>query len=145
MDRTDHASADLVAKGGYTLVEAGTGHPQVVLMATGSEVQIALAAREVLEAEGTPTRVVSLPCFEWFDAQDEAYRLTVLPPDVKARVSVEAGIAMSWHHYLGDHGVPVSLEHFGASAPYTVLYEQFGLTAEKVVAAAHASITKQAR
>jgi transketolase len=145
VDRADHASADLVAKGGYTLVEAGTGDPQVVLMATGSEVQIALAARELLEGAGTPTRVVSLPCFEWFDAQDEAYRLTVLPPDVKARVSVEAGIAMSWHRYLGEHGVPVSLEHFGASAPYSVLYEQFGLTAEKVVAAAHASLTKQAR
>jgi transketolase len=144
-DRADHASADLVAKGGYTLIEASTGHPKVVLMGTGSEVQIALAAREMLESEGTPTRVVSLPCFEWFDAQDEAYRLTVLPPDVKARVSVEAGVAMSWYRYLGEHGVPVSLEHFGASAPFAVLYEQFGLTAEKVVAAAHASLTKQAR
>ncbi|MDP9182484.1 MAG: transketolase, partial [Actinomycetota bacterium] len=145
IDRAGHASADLAAKGGYTLVEASTGHPKVVLMATGSEVQIALAARLALEEEGTPTRVVSLPCFEWFDAQDEAYRLTVLPPDVKARVSVEAGIAMSWHRYLGDHGVPVSLEHFGASASHTVLFEQFGFTADRVVAAAHASLTKQAR
>ncbi len=144
-DRSQAANAELTAKGGYTLLEASTGHPKVVLLATGSEVQIAVAARELLEAEGTPTRVVSLPCFEWFDAQDEAYRLTVLPPDVKARVSVEAGIAMSWHRYLGEHGVPVSLEHFGASAPYSVLYEQFGLTADRVVAAAHASLTKQAR
>jgi transketolase len=112
-------------------------------MGTGSEVQIALAARDVLEAEGTPTRVVSLPCFEWFEAQDEAYRLTVLPPNVQARVSVEAGIAMSWHRYLGDHGVAVSLEHFGASASYSVLYEQFGLTADRVVAAAHASLARQ--
>jgi transketolase len=144
-DRSEVASAELVAKGGYTLLEASTGHPKLVIMASGSEVQLAVAARERLEAEGTPTRVVSLPCFEWFEAQDEAYRLTVLPPDVKARVSVEAGIAMSWQKYLGDHGVAVSLEHFGASASHTVLYEQFGLTAEKVVAAGHASLTKQAR
>ena len=140
LERDERAPADLVAKGGYTLVEASTGHPTVILMATGSEVQIAVHARELLEAEGTPTRVVSMPCFEWFEAQDEAYRLTVLPPDVTARVSVEAGIAMSWHRYLGVHGVPVSLEHFGASAGYSVLYEQFGLTASNVVAAAHASL-----
>jgi transketolase len=142
-DRSQVASAELVAKGGYVLAEASDGQPKVVLMGTGSEVQIALAAREVLEAEGTPTRVVSLPCFEWFEAQDEAYRLTVLPPNVQARVSVEAGIAMSWHRYLGDHGVAVSLEHFGASASYSVLYEQFGLTADRVVAAAHASLARQ--
>jgi transketolase len=142
-DRSQVASAELVAKGGYVLADASNGQPAVVLMGTGSEVQIALAAREVLEAEGTPTRVVSLPCFEWFEAQDEAYRLTVLPPNVQARVSVEAGIAMSWHRYLGDHGVAVSLEHFGASASYSVLYEQFGLTADRVVAAAHASLARQ--
>jgi transketolase len=142
-DRSQVASAELVAKGGYVLAEASDGQPKVVLMGTGSEVQIALAARDVLEAEGTPTRVVSLPCFEWFEAQDEAYRLTVLPPNVQARVSVEAGIAMSWHRYLGDHGVAVSLEHFGASASYSVLYEQFGLTADRVVAAAHASLARQ--
>lgn len=144
-DRTQVASAELVAKGGYVLAEASDGQPKVVLMGTGSEVQIALEARERLEAEGTPTRVVSMPCFEWFDAQDEAYRLTVLPSDVRARVSVEAGIAMSWHRYLGDHGVPVSLEHFGASASYSVLYEQFGLTTDRVVAAAHASLAQQSR
>jgi transketolase len=144
-DRSQVASAELVAKGGYVLADASNGQPAVVLMSTGSEVQIALAAREVLEAEGTPTRVVSLPCFEWFEAQDEAYRLTVLPSDVRARVSVEAGIAMSWQRYLGDLGVAVSLEHFGASAPYSVLYEQFGLTTDRVVAAAHASIAKQPR
>jgi transketolase len=142
-DRSQVASAELVAKGGYVLAEASDGQPKVVLMGTGSEVQFARAAREVLEAEGTPTRVVSLPCFEWFEAQDEAYRLTVLPPNVQARVSVEAGIAMSWHRYLGDHGVAVSLEHFGASASYSVLYEQFGLTADRVVAAAHASLARQ--
>ncbi|HUR13441.1 MAG TPA: transketolase [Mycobacteriales bacterium] len=143
-DRSQVASAELVSKGGYVLADASDGQPKVVLMATGSEVQIAVAAREVLEAEGTPTRVVSLPCFEWFEEQDEAYRLTVLPPNVKARVSVEAGIAMSWQRYLGDHGVAVSLEHFGASASYSVLYEQFGFTTDRVVAAAHASLVRQA-
>ena len=111
-------------------------------MGTGSEVQICVAAQELLEADGIPTRVVSMPCVEWFREQDEAYRRTVLPPDVKARVSVEAGVAQSWHEWVGEAGECVSLEHFGASAPYTVLYEQFGFTAERVVAAAQASLSK---
>jgi transketolase len=131
-----------VWRGAYVLAEASNGQPEVLLMATGSEVQIALAAREQLEAEGTPTRVVSVPCVEWFREQDTAYRNTVLPPDVKARVSIEAAVAQCWWEFLGDAGVPVSLEHFGASAPFTVLYEQFGLTAERAVAAAHASLSK---
>ena len=129
-------------RGAYVLADASDGQPQVLLMATGSEVQIALAARDLLEAQGTPTRVVSVPCQEWFREQDTAYQRTVLPPDVKARVSIEAGIAMSWWEWLGDAGVPLSLEHFGASAPYAVLYEQFGLTADRAVAAAHASMSK---
>ena len=129
-------------RGAYILEEASNGLPRVLLLATGSEVQIALAAREVLEAEGTPTRVVSVPCIEWFREQDTAYRSTVLPPDVKARVSIEAGISQCWWEFLGEAGVPLSLEHFGASAPYAVLYEQFGLTADRAVAAAHASLSK---
>ena len=129
-------------RGAYVLADASNGRPTVLLMATGSEVQIALAARDLLEAEGTPTRVVSVPCQEWFREQDTAYQRTVLPPDVKARVSIEAGIAMSWWEWLGDAGVPLSIEHFGASAPYAVLYEQFGLTADRAVAAAHASMSK---
>ena len=129
-------------RGAYVLADASDGQPRVLLMATGSEVQIALAARDLLEAEGTPTRVVSVPCQEWFREQDTAYQRTVLPPDVKVRVSIEAGIAMSWWEWLGDAGVPLSLEHFGASAPYGVLYEQFGLTADRAVAAAHASMSK---
>jgi len=140
VDRDTHGSAEGVARGGYVLAEASTGTPSVLLLATGSEVQIALAAREVLEAEGTPARVVSLPCFEWFAAQDQAYRDSVLPPSVRARVSVEAGIAQPWHQLLGDAGEAVSLEHYGASAAYTVLYEQFGLTTENVVAAARRSL-----
>ncbi|MCW2670582.1 MAG: transketolase [Frankiales bacterium] len=138
----DPAKVTGVAKGGYVLEDASDGQPRVILMATGSEVQIALAAREVLEAEGTTTRVVSMPCFEWFDEQDQAYRDTVLPPSVRARVSIEAGVAQSWWKYLGEGGVPLSLEHFGASAPYQTIYEQFGLTADRAVAAAHASLAK---
>ncbi|GLW65044.1 transketolase [Actinomadura rubrobrunea] len=136
------ASAEGVAKGGYVLAEAGGGRPQVILIATGSEVQLALEAREILEAEGTPTRVVSMPCVEWFEAQDDAYKQQVLPPSVLARVSVEAGVALGWRDYIGDAGESVSLEHFGASADYRTLFEQFGLTAERVVAAAKASLIK---
>jgi transketolase len=138
----DPAKAGGVAKGGYVLEDASDGQPDVLIVATGSEVQIALAAREALEAEGTTTRVVSMPCMEWFEEQDQAYRDTVLPPMVKARVSIEAGVAQSWWKYLGEAGVPLSLEHFGASAPYQSLYEQFGLTADRAVAAAHASLAK---
>jgi transketolase len=141
-DRGVFASAEGTARGGYVLRDASTGTPQVVLMGTGSEVQICVAAQERLEAEGVPTRVVSMPCFEWFRAQDEAYRRSVLPPDVQARVSVEAAVAQSWHEWVGGAGEYVSLEHFGASAPYDVLYEQFGFTAERVVAAARASLSK---
>ena len=139
-DRTEFASAEGVARGGYVLAEASGGTPEVILMGTGSEVQIAVAARQVLEADGVPARVVSLPCWEWFAAQDRAYREQVLPPTVRARVSVEAGVPMGWREFVGDAGQIVGLDHFGASAAYTVLYEQFGLTADAVVAAARESL-----
>ncbi|MBK3638052.1 transketolase, partial [Streptomyces sp. MBT97] len=139
-DRTEFASAEGVARGGYVLAEASGGTPEIILMGTGSEVQIAVAARETLEAEGIPTRVVSLPCWEWFAAQDRAYREEVLPPAVRARVSVEAGVPQGWREFVGDAGRIVGLDHYGASAAYTVLYEQFGLTAEAVVAAARDSL-----
>ncbi|MEV0155677.1 transketolase [Micromonospora sp. NPDC050686] len=142
VDRTEYAGAEGVAKGGYVLAEASTRKPQVILVGTGSEVQLCLTARERLEAEGTPTRVVSMPCQEWFFAQDEAYRESVLPRGVKARVSVEAGIAMSWRAIVGDSGECVSIEHYGASAPHTVLFEQFGFTPDRIVAAAHAALTR---
>jgi transketolase len=129
-----------VARGGYVLAEASGGTPQVILMGTGSEVQIAVAARESLEADGVPTRVVSLPCLEWFAEQDQAYRDEVLPPAVRARVSIEAGVPMGWREYVGDAGRIVGLDHFGASAAYTVLYEEFGLTKEAMVAAARQSL-----
>jgi transketolase len=142
IDRSVYASAEGVTKGGYILAEASDGQPKVILIGTGSELQLCVTARERLEAEGTPTRVVSMPCQEWFDEQDQAYRLSVLPSDVKAKVSVEAGIAMSWRHIVGDTGESVSIEHYGASAPHTVLFEQFGFTADNVVAKAHAALTK---
>ncbi len=141
-DRSEYGSADGAAHGGYVLAEASQGLPVVILVATGSEVQIAVAARELLEAEGTPTRVVSMPCIEWFRAQDRAYQQKVLPPSVRARVSVEAGIAQGWRDLIGDAGESLSIEHYGSSASYKILYEQFGFTADRVVAAAHASLSK---
>ncbi|MBT2450076.1 transketolase [Streptomyces sp. ISL-43] len=132
------------AKGGYVLFEADGGPAQVVLIGTGSEVQLAVAAREALQAEGVPARVVSMPSVEWFEEQDQAYKDSVLPPSVKARVAVEAGIGLTWHRYVGDAGRIVSLEHFGASADGAVLYREFGLTAEAVTAAARESITAAA-
>ncbi|MGI5130532.1 transketolase [Pseudonocardia sp. CA-107938] len=133
-------SAEGVAKGGYVLAEASSGEPQVILIATGSELQIAVDARKVLEADGVPTRVVSMPCVEWFEEQDEDYRASVLPPAVRARVSVEAGIAMPWFKYTGDAGEQVSIEHYGASADYQTLFREFGFTTENVVAAARRSL-----
>jgi transketolase len=134
--------AEGVAKGGYVLAEASTGEPQVVLIATGSELQIAVEARKVLEADGVATRVISMPSVEWFDAQDEAYRDQVIPPSVLARVSVEAGIAQPWHRFVGTAGECVSIEHFGASADYQTLFREFGLTTEAVVDAARRSLQR---
>jgi transketolase len=139
-DRKQFGSAEGVAKGGYVFAEASNGEPEVILMSTGSELQIAVAAREALEAAGTPTRVVSFPCLEWFQEQDRAYQDEVLPPSVRARVAVEAAVPMSWYPYVGDAGRIVGLDHYGASAAYTVLYEQFGLTDEAVTAAARESL-----
>jgi transketolase len=135
-------SAEGVAKGGYVLAEASGGSPEVILIGTGSEVQLAVEAREALEADGVPTRVVSMPCVEWFDAQDEAYRESVLPARVKARVAVEAGIAQPWYRFVGDAGEIVSIEHFGASADYKTLFREFGFTADNVAGAARNSLAK---
>ncbi|MEV6732110.1 MULTISPECIES: transketolase [unclassified Streptomyces] len=133
------------AKGGYVLFEAEGGDAQVVLIGTGSEVQLAVAAREALQAEGIPARVVSMPSVEWFEEQDQAYKDSVLPASVKARVAVEAGIGLTWHRYVGDAGRIVSLEHFGASADAKVLFREFGFTPEAVAAAAKDSIAAAAR
>jgi transketolase len=141
-DRSEFGSAEGTAKGGYVLVDASNGQPDVIIIATGSEVELAVKARETLEADGTPTRVVSMPSVEWFEEQDDAYKQQVLPPAVRARVSVEAGIALGWRGYIGEAGESVSLEHFGASADYKTLFQQFGFTPDRVVAAARASLAR---
>jgi transketolase len=141
---TGLASADGTARGGYVLADPADGQAEVILISTGSEVQIALAARDQLAGEGIRARVVSMPCVEWFEEQDAAYRAEVLPPHIRARVSIEAGIALGWRQFVGDAGRTISLEHYGASAAYEKLYEEFGLTAEHVVAAARESIADAA-
>ncbi|MGW2550751.1 transketolase [Streptomyces sp. NPDC001635] len=128
------------AKGGYILRESSTEVPDVILLATGSEVQLAVGARERLEAEGVGTRVVSMPSVEWFQEQPADYRERVLPPSVKARVAVEAGIALTWYRYVGESGRIISLEHFGASADAKTLFAEYGFTAENVAAAARESL-----
>lgn len=137
-------SASGVARGGYVLAEASSGGVTVpaeaILIATGSEVQLAVDAREELQAQGIPTRVVSMPCVEWFEKQDVAYRESVLPRSVRARVSVEAGLALGWKEFVGEAGRSVSLQHYGASADYQRLYQEFGITVDAVVAAAQDSL-----
>ena len=135
-----YAGAENTAKGAYTLLEAANGKPSVILIATGSEVEIAVNARLQLEAAGVPTRVVSAPCLEWFDEQPAAYQEQVLPTSVRARVSVEAGLSLGWNKYVGPFGKSVSIEHFGASADAKTLYREFGMTAEAVVSAAQAAV-----
>lgn len=134
------ATTEGVARGGYVLLDAEKGIPDVVLVGTGSEVQLAVEARTLLAGKGVDARVVSMPCREWFDAQDQSYRDSVIPPIVKARVSVEAGVAQGWREVVGDHGRIVSLEHFGGSADFSTLFREFGITAEAVVLAAEDSI-----
>lgn len=144
IDRTKHTSADQVIRGAYALNDVSA--PDVILIATGSEVSIALAAAEQLAGENIKARVISAPCLEWFQRQDVKYRDSLLPRNVKARVSVEAGISQGWRDYIGDYGVSMSLEHFGASASAAVLFKEFGFTIERVVQAAKTSIqnTKEA-
>jgi len=134
------ASAKFVAKGAYVLAEAPNGTPDVIFIATGSELQIAVEAREVLKGEGVNARVVSVPSLEWFEEQDADYRESVLPASVKARVSIEAGLSLTWERYVGDAGRSVSIEHFGASADYKTLFREFGITTEAAVAAAKDSL-----
>ncbi|MCC2031988.1 transketolase [Microbacterium allomyrinae] len=134
------ASTAGVAKGAYILAEAPNGTPDVILIGTGSEVQLAIAARETLAAEGINARVVSAPSLEWFAEQDASYQEKVLPAAVKARVSVEAGSALTWRGIVGDAGRSVAIDHFGASADYKTLFEKFGITADAVVLAARESL-----
>jgi transketolase len=138
-DEDGFASAEGVSRGAYVLLDTD-GDPDVVLIGTGSELQLAVAAREQLAGEGVQARVVSMPCREWFDAEDQGYRDSVLPPAVRARVSVEAAVARGWREVVGDAGRCVSLEHYGASADYKTIYQEFGITAEAVAQAARDSI-----
>lgn len=136
VDRSKLAPATGVAKGAYVLSEAAGGKPAVLLLATGSEVQLALAAQELLAKESIPARVVSMPCWEVFAAQPASYRDSVLPPSVTARVSIEAGTTFGWSRWVGDRGIALGVDRFGASAPYEVTLEKLGLTAEAVAGAA---------
>ncbi len=136
------ASAEGVAKGAYVLRDSPEGVPQVILIGTGSEVAVAVGAQELLSQKGIASRVVSMPCQEWFEAQDQAYKDEVLPAEITARVSVEAGIEMGWRRYIGDRGVAVSLEHFGASANGSLLMTQYGFTPENVAAAAQSLLAQ---
>ena len=140
LEGTKEKAHEGVRRGAYVLVEESKETPDVILLATGSEVQLAVAAAKELEAAGTATRVVSAPCLEWFDEQDDAYRESVLPSEVQARVSIEAGIAMPWHKYTGSFGRTISIEHYGASAPAGELFENFGFTTAAVVEAAQESL-----
>ena len=144
VDRSAFNSADGVANGAYILIEPAQT-PVVILIATGSEVHVAVSAAELLAAEGIPARVVSAPSLEWFEETPESYRASVLPASIKARVSVEAGVAQGWREYVGDAGEIVSLDHFGASASANVLFSDYGFTPENVVAAAKRSIAKAAQ
>ncbi len=136
LDRSGGEDASATGRGAYVIAEASGGSPQLMLLATGSEVSVAMGARELLEADGVPTRVVSMPCLEWFDAQPQDYRDSVLPPHVEARISVEAGASQGWWKYVGTNGACVALDHFGASAAGSELFAQLGFTAEAVAARA---------
>ena len=144
VDRTIYASAEGVAKGAYILKDSD-GTPDVILIATGSEVQYAVAAQALLAAQGVQARVVSAPCIEWFNQGSDSYRESVLPSPIRARVSIEAGIAQGWREMIGDCGVAISLEHYGASAAAGHLFKEYGFTPENVVSAALSSIKKASR
>ncbi|HET8914926.1 MAG TPA: transketolase C-terminal domain-containing protein, partial [Propionibacteriaceae bacterium] len=133
------ADTSEVAKGGYILKDSD-GPPDVILIGTGSEVQYVVAARELLAEQDIKARVVSMPCREWFDEQDQGYKDSVIPPEIKARVSIEAGVGIGWRDLVGDAGRVISINHYGASAAASSLFKEFGFTAETVVAAAHESL-----
>lgn len=142
LDRSRYPSAEGLAKGAYILADAPDGKPDAILLATGSEVHLALSASAELEKRGIKARVVNMPCFELFEAQDDAYKLEVLPPSVKARLAIEAASPMGWHRYAGDEGDVLGIDRFGASAPAKVLFEKFGFTVDNVVARMIALVNK---
>ena len=138
LDRSRYASAEGVRKGAYVIDDAPDSPPRLILIGTGSELSLVVAAGEVLRGRGIATRVVSMPSWELFDAQPQAYRDEVLPPGVRARLAVEAGCSLAWHRYVGDAGAVLGVDRFGASAPGTLVLEKFGFTVDNVVAKATA-------
>jgi transketolase len=144
VDRSICEAASGVARGGYVLLDAPGGHPDVILIGTGSELSLCVEAQQKLAAEGIRARVVSLPCWALFDEQDPAYRDRVLPPQITARVAVEAGIRQGWDRYIGSRGRFVGMSGFGASGPFKQLYEHFGITAAQVAAQAKAALADRA-
>ena len=142
LDRTVVASATGVEKGGYILLDTDRVYPDVILIASGSEVHFAVEAHRELTAQGIAARVVSMPSWELFEAQTDAYRDSVLPPSVSARVAIEAGVTLGWDKYIGSQGTIIGLDRFGASAPYQTIYEHLGFTTENVVLRALATIDK---
>ncbi|HSH45343.1 MAG TPA: transketolase C-terminal domain-containing protein, partial [Longimicrobiales bacterium] len=145
LDRERLAGAENLRKGAYVLADAEDGPPDVILIATGSEVALALEARELLAEDGVAARVVSMPSWTLFDRQSQAYRDSVLPPDVRARVSIEAGGPMGWHRWVGDAGATVAIARFGASAPAKELFREFGFSARSVAARARAQLPGKGR
>jgi transketolase len=143
-DAAPSAPAAGLRRGGYILLEAAGGSPEAILIASGSEVGVAVAARDELQRDGIPTRVVSLPSWFLFQRQDPSYRDHVLPPTVAARVSIEAGATLGWERWIGSSGVAIGLDHFGASAPYDILYERFGITPQAVVRAVEGLLARHA-
>jgi len=142
LDRSKYAPASGVARGGYVLSDAANGKPDVILIGTGSEVALCIAAQDLLQSQDIAARVVSIPSWELFDEQDESYRESVLPAAVKARVSVEAASTLGWERYAGNGGAMIGMHGFGASAPAKDLMKHFGFTAENVAAAAKAQVAK---
>jgi transketolase len=141
IDRSRFAPAAMLAKGAYVLADAPDQNPSVILIGTGSELPLCMAARETLSAEGIAVRVVSMPCWELFDEQDQAYRDSVLPPAVTARVTVEAASPLGWHRFAGPHGIVLGMHSFGMSAPIAAVEAHFGFTAAHVIDAAKQALT----
>ncbi|HEY5410696.1 MAG TPA: transketolase C-terminal domain-containing protein, partial [Caulobacteraceae bacterium] len=142
LDRSTYASAKGVAKGAYVLADAEGGEPELILMGTGAEVGLCVQAYETLKAEGVKARVVSMPSWDLFEAQDEAYRASVLPPQVSARVAVEEAAALGWDRYAGPTGEIIAMRSFGMSAPAKALQSQFGFTTDKVLEAARRQLAR---
>jgi transketolase len=144
-DRSTMGDAANLAKGAYVLLDAGRVYPDVILIGTGSEVEFAVNAYHKLAEQGISARVVSMPCWELFKQQPEEYQNSVLPPSVKARVAIEAGVTMGWRQWVGQHGIVIGLDRFGASAPYKTIYEHWGFTTDNVVLRALEAIDKTKR